>query len=163
MNIPSTTRTNRSNTPSRALNSRPPISGLSSFRASNLRSLLCAGLLVAATWTPQAAYSIVTDTPASATPASDPHIVDGGVDVDDLVNGNLNLPVINPDGVVQLKIFRQPEQADGSCTGALVHTSQGTAVLTAAQCVASSSVKQITADITVEGQRSPFATCNTAT
>lgn len=120
-------------------------------------SLALAGMLALCS----ASSGIVTNHPDAATP-DDPHVVDGPVQVDDLVvNFPFNRPALDPDGIVELHIIRAPDAPDGTCTGALINTAQGPAVLTAAHCLSFGSLKQVRTDIKISGQPSTFETCHT--
>ena len=107
-----------------------------------------------------ASSGIVTNHPDAATP-NDPHVVDGPIQIDDLVvNFPFHRPPLNPDGIVELDIVRTAEYPVGNCTGALINTAEGPAVLTAAHCVAFNSLRQVKTEIKISGTPTPFQTCH---
>lgn len=103
--------------------------------------------------------AIVTNHPAAGT-AADPHLVDGPVQVDDLVAFPFHRPSIPTDGIVELYIEKLSTPQMSQCSGAVVDTAEGPAVLTAAHCIAFGSLRQVKTRLDVFGTPTVFETCH---
>lgn len=127
----------------------------------SLASLAMLAALLISTAAPTPSAAIVTANMDSRSPATDPHLVDGPVDVSELVFEFTGRPAIDPAGIVEIQIQFNSGSV-GTCSAALIDTSEGVAVLTAAHCVGLGSAAKVWIDLLINKSTQRFETCHDA-